>query len=197
VAERSSLESLANVNHALCEAKSGASYGSSPNDRLNYRFKRATVVAATNYKTGDTKYSLVHDQLPPLGESQIRYWHLISLNRYQLYAVIVANGCGCTQGPFWLSWRIAPVGREIRIETMKKLPDVRSLFSPFLPTPPLWPPKLEYNAVSAEKSMKFGNIVQGENLMIFDKDRDTAKLWRKAITNGGVRYDFYVQLVVI
>ena len=55
VAERSSLESLADVNHALCEAKYGASYGSSPNDRLNYRFKRATVVAATNYKTGDTK----------------------------------------------------------------------------------------------------------------------------------------------
>jgi len=27
--------------------------------------------------------------------------------------------------------------------------------------------------------MKFGNIVQGENLMIFDKDRNTAKLWRK------------------
>ena len=55
VAERSSLESPADVNHALCEAKSGASYGSSPNDRLNHRFKRATVVAATNYKTGDTK----------------------------------------------------------------------------------------------------------------------------------------------
>jgi len=27
--------------------------------------------------------------------------------------------------------------------------------------------------------MKFGNIVQGENLTIFDKDRDTAKLRRK------------------
>ena len=60
-----------------------------------------------------------------------------------------------------------------------KLPDVRFLFSPFLPTPPLWPPKLEYNAVSAERSIKFGNIVQGENLTIFDKDRDTAKLRRK------------------
>ena len=35
VAERSSLESPADVNHALCEAKSGASYGSSPNNRLN------------------------------------------------------------------------------------------------------------------------------------------------------------------
>jgi hypothetical protein len=120
-----------------------------------------------------------------------------ALNRHQLYAAIVANGCGCTQGPFWLSWRIAPVGQEIRIKAMKELPDVRFLFSPFLPTPPLWPPKLEYNAVSAEKSMKFGNIVQGENLTIFDKDRDTAKLRRKAITNRGVRYDFYIQLVAI
>ena len=55
VAERSSLELLADVNHALCEAKSGALYGSSLNDLLNYRFKCATVVAATNYKTGDTK----------------------------------------------------------------------------------------------------------------------------------------------
>ena len=71
------------------------------------------------------------------------------------------------------------VGQENRIEAMKKLPDVRFLFSPFLPTPPSWPPKLEYNAVSAERSMKFGNIVQGENLTIFDKDRDTAKLRRK------------------
>jgi hypothetical protein len=64
----------------------------------------------------------------PLGESQIRYWHLISLNRHQLYAAIVANGCGCTQGPFWLSWRIAPVSQEIRIKAMKELPDVRFLF---------------------------------------------------------------------
>jgi len=56
-----------------------------------------------------------------------------------------------------------------------QIEDVRFLFAPST-TPPLWPPKLEYNAVSAERSMKFGNIVQGENLTIFDKDRDTAKL---------------------
>ena len=134
---------------------------------------------------------------PPFSDIQIRYTHPISLNRHQLYVVIVANGCGCTQGPFWLSWRFALVGQEIRIEAMKKLPDVCSLFSPFLPTPPLWPPKLEYNAVSAEKSMKFSNIVPGENLTIFDKDRDTAKLWRKAITKRGVRYNYRVELVAI
>jgi hypothetical protein len=89
------------------------------------------------------------------------------------------------------------LARRFEFEAMKKLPDVRSLFSPFLPTPPLWLPKLEYNAVSAEKSMKFGNIVQGENLTIFDKDRDTAKLWRKAITKRGVRYNYRVELVAI
>jgi hypothetical protein len=55
MAERSSLESPANVNYALCEAKSGALYRSLSNNRLNYRFIRAIVVAATNYKIGDTK----------------------------------------------------------------------------------------------------------------------------------------------
>jgi len=64
----------------------------------------------------------------------------------------VANGCGCTQGPFWLPWRIALVGQENQIE------DVRFLFSP-LTMPPLWPPKREYNTVSAERLMKLGNIV--------------------------------------
>ena len=39
VAERGSLELLTDVNHGLCEAKSGASYGGLPTDRLNYRFK--------------------------------------------------------------------------------------------------------------------------------------------------------------
>ena len=42
-----------------------------------------------------------------------------------------------------------------------RIKDVRFLFSPFSPlaTPPLWPPKREDNTVSAERSMKFGNIV--------------------------------------
>ena len=93
--------------------------------------------------------------MPPPGDIQIRYAHPISLNRHQLYVVIVANGCGYTQGPFWLPWRIALVGQENQIE------DVRFLFSP-LATPPLWPPKREYNAVSAERSMKCGNIVRVE-----------------------------------
>jgi hypothetical protein len=55
VAGRGSLELLTNVNHGLCEAKSRASYGGLLNDQLIYRFKWASAVAATNYKTGDTK----------------------------------------------------------------------------------------------------------------------------------------------
>ena len=66
-----------------------------------------------------------------------------------------ANGCGYAQGPFWLPWRFVLVGQGNQIE------DVRFLFSPFSPlaTPPLWPPKREDNTISAERSMKFGNIV--------------------------------------
>ena len=40
---------------------------------------------------------------PPFGEI---YAHSISLNHHQLYIVIVANGCGCTQKPFWLPGKI-------------------------------------------------------------------------------------------
>ena len=50
------LKSPTNINNnTLCEVKYGALYGGLPNDQLNCRFKWATVVAATNYETGDTK----------------------------------------------------------------------------------------------------------------------------------------------
>jgi hypothetical protein len=55
VAEGGLLELLTDINHGLCEAKSGASYGGLPNDRLIYRFKWASAVAAANYKMGDAK----------------------------------------------------------------------------------------------------------------------------------------------
>jgi len=55
VAERSLLKSLININYILYKAKSRALYRSLLNNWLNYRFKQAIVVAATNYKTGDTK----------------------------------------------------------------------------------------------------------------------------------------------
>lgn len=56
--------------------------------------------------------------------------------------------------------------------------------------PPLWPPKREYNAVSAERSMKFGSTVRVETLQHSTK---TTALRRKA--DRGVRYDCYLQLV--
>ena len=65
-----------------------------------------------------------------------------------------------------MPWRIAPVGQENHIE------DVRFLFSPST-TPPLWPPKREYNAVSAERSMKFGSVVRVETLRHLTKDHGT------------------------
>ena len=42
----------------------------------------------------------------------------ISLDCHQLYIAIVANGCGYTQGPFWLPWRIILVGRENQIQNL-------------------------------------------------------------------------------
>jgi hypothetical protein len=68
----------------------------------------------------------------------------------------------------------ALVGQENQIE------DVRFLFS-LLTTPPLWPPKREYNAVSAERSMKFGNIVWVETLRHLTK---IMALRRKADREG-------------
>ena len=61
------------------------------------------------------------------------------------------------------------VGQENQIE------DVHFLFSPFLPTPPLWPPKREYNAVSAIAD-EIWQYRTGGNLTIFDKDHDTAEI---------------------
>ncbi|OCK96774.1 uncharacterized protein K441DRAFT_40180 [Cenococcum geophilum 1.58] len=85
--------------------------------------------------------------------------------------VIVANGCRYTQGPVGGPGK-SPLAGRIKSKTYA----VRSPFSP-LTTPPLWPPKREYNAVSAERSMKFGNIVWVETLRHLIK---ITALWRKA-----------------
>ena len=112
----------------------------------------------------------------------IRYAHSISLGCHQLYIVIVANACACTQGPFWLPWRIILVGQGnclvgqgnssgVELKQFRALPDVRFLFLPFLPTPP---PKREYNAVSAVAD-EVWQYRTGGNLTIFSKDHDTAE----------------------
>jgi len=97
---------------------------------------------------------------------------------------------GCPGDSPWLARGIALVSQENQIE------DVRFLFAP-LTTPPLWPPKLEYNAVSVERLMKFGNIVQDENLTILTKIATLRNCGGRSIANRGVRYDCYVQLVAI
>ena len=82
-------------------------------------------------------YSQKRDQLPPPLEKKVDFATVRgSPNRHQLYIVIVASACACTQG-------LALVGRGNQIE------NIRFLFSPFLPMPPLWPPKHKYNAASA------------------------------------------------
>ena len=68
-------------------------------------------------------------------------------NCHQLYIVIIANGCGYTQGLFWLPGRIILVSQENQIEATQNLPDVcfldiRSLFCLYLC-------QRKYNAVSA------------------------------------------------
>ena len=63
-----------------------------------------------------------------------------------------------------------------------QIEDVHFLFFP-LTTPPLWPPKHEYNAVSAIT----GEIWQyrtGGNLTIFDKGHDTAEEGRSRTASG-------------
>ena len=85
------------------------------------------------------------------------------------------------------------VGRENQIEV------VRFLFS-LLTTLLLWPPKREYNAVSAERPMKFGNTVQVETLRHLTK---ITALQRKADREGfcsqekRLRYNYYLPLVAI
>jgi len=105
-------------------------------------------------------------------ELQIRYGYPVSPDCHRLYIVIVANGCGYAQGPFWLPWRFA-VGQENQIK------DVRFLFSP-LTTPPLWPPKREYNAVSSIAD-EIWQYRTGGNLTIFNKDHDTAEEGRSQV----------------
>ena len=72
------------------------------------------------------------------------------------------------------------VGQENQIE------DIHFLFSPFLPTPPLWPPKREYNAVSAIAD-EIWQYRTGGNLTIFDKDHDTAEIAKVLVATASLQ----------
>ena len=114
----------------------------------------------------------MHDQLHPLPLASAARFRI--RHAYPVSFVIEANGCGYAQGPFWLPWRFALVGQGNQIE------DVRFLFSP-LTMSLLWPPKRKYNAVSTERSMKFGNIVRVKTLRYLTK---ITALQRKADCEG-------------
>jgi len=108
---------------------------------------------------------------PPLLASaakfQIRYAH-------QLYIVIVANGCGYTQGPFWLPWRIALVGQENQTE------DVRFFLFP-LTTPPVVAAKTRVQRCLCREVDGIWQYRTGGNLTIFDKDHDIAEEGRSQV----------------
>ena len=65
----------------------------------------ATITMYSWWRFGEPAYCSENMFLPEGGapKFQIRYAYPISL-------VIVANGCGYTQGPFWLPWGIILVG---------------------------------------------------------------------------------------
>src|SRR5712672_1012583 len=101
---------------------------------------------------------------------------MISPGCHQPYIATVANACGCTQGPFWLPWRIILVAlgncpgwpgefQGSRIEAIQNLPDVHFFFLPLL----TYASKTRIQRVSAERSMKFGNIVRVETLRYLTK----------------------------
>ena len=62
-----------------------------------------------------------------------------------------------------------------------------------LSSPFAYASKREYNFVSTERLMKFGNVVR-VGTTIFDKDRGAVEEGR---SQTGVRYDCYIQLVAI
>jgi len=82
---------------------------------------------------------------------------------------------GCPRELFWLSWGIVLVGqgnsRGVELKQFRTLPDVHFLFLPLLPIPP---PKHKYNAVSAVAD-EVWQYRMGGNLMIFNKNHDTAE----------------------
>src|SRR3984885_15588571 len=94
---------------------------------------------------------------------------MISPSCHQPYIATVANACGCTQGPFWCAWGIILVGqgnsRGVELKQFRTCLTYASSFFPFLPTSL----KRGCNAVSAERSMEFGNIVRVETLRYLTK----------------------------
>ena len=81
--------------------------------------------------------------------------------------VIVANARACTQGPFWLPWRIALVGQENQIEDDASFPPLNyaSIVSA----------KTRIQRCLCREVDEIWQYRTGGNLPIFDKDHDTAE----------------------
>ena len=96
--------------------------------------------------------------------------------------VIVANGYGCTQGPFSLPWRLVLVGQGSRIEAIQNLPNVRFLS-----------PSFAHASAKTLIQQKFGNIVRVETSRYLTKimtlrkkaDRKQRRSLRLLCTAGG------------
>jgi hypothetical protein len=104
--------------------------------------------------SNELRYSLLHDQLhPPLWRDS----NSLRASNFAWLPPTVHSNCS---ERLWLHARTFLVAMENRPGWPgESIEGVRFLFSPST-TPPLWPPKREYNAVSAERSMKFGSVVR-------------------------------------
>ena len=105
----------------------------------------------------------------PLKKKLISLRYAGSLNRHQLYMVIVANAYGCTQGPFWLSGRTV-----LKIKGHDSLSTTEVSFLPLFAYAYVVDLQRLQNTNTA---LKFGIIVGVETSRYLTK---MTILWRKA-----------------
>jgi len=167
----------------------------------------ALVVSQEN-QIEDVRFLFAPLTMPPLWPPKLKY-NAVSAERLIKFSSIVqdenltillikiatlrncrrsiANGCGYTQGPFWLPWRIALVGRENQIK------DIRFFLSPST-TPPVVAAKTRVQRCLCREVDGIWQYRTGGNLTIFDKDHDTAEEGRSQVrqkqSSCSQAYDF-------
>ena len=142
----------------------------------------------------------MHDQLHPPFSERSEILNSVRISNFAWLPPAVHSNCS---ERLWLHARTLLVALENRVGWLgDQIKDVHFLFSLFLPTPPLWPQKREYNAVSTIADEIWQHRT-GRNLTMFDKDHDTTeegliasppevKFLQPSIR---LRYNYYVQLV--